>query len=103
MRRVQREKATILWFEEIQKEDAELVGGKNASLGEMYSKMGALGILVPNGFAVTTEAYRRFLDESGLGKDIAQELAGLNASDVKDLQRRGRRIRDRVSRAEFAE
>ena len=60
----------ILWFEEISIKDVPLVGGKNASLGEMYSKLTPKGVSVPNGFALTSTAYWKFLKNTGLEKEI---------------------------------
>ena len=72
----------IRWFDQISIQDVSLVGGKNASLGEMYRKLTPRGVRVPNGFATTANAYRLFLGESGLDAKIAQVLSGLNAGDV---------------------
>ncbi|MCA8988985.1 MAG: hypothetical protein KDA78_15175, partial [Planctomycetaceae bacterium] len=56
----------IRWFEEITIDDIALVGGKNASLGEMYRELTPEGILVPNGFAITAEAYHAYLAKTGV-------------------------------------
>ena len=68
----------IRWFAELGMEDVPLVGGKNASLGEMYRQLTPQGIRVPNGFAVTTDAYRYFLQAGGLGDRIRAILRGLD-------------------------
>src|SRR3989344_1488619 len=96
-----RAKATILWFEEVDKRDARLVGGKNASLGEMYSNLQHLGITVPNGFAITTNAYKAFLERNGLGKEIKNLLKKLDAADLKNLQETGKAIRQLILDAEL--
>lgn len=83
----------VRWFEEIGIEDVPLVGGKNASLGEMYRELAAKGVKVPNGFAVTAQAYWDFLRESGLEATIREMLKDLDARDLADLRRRGSRIR----------
>jgi pyruvate,water dikinase len=80
-------------FAELGIEDVPLVGGKNASLGEMYRNLSASGVKVPNGFAVTAEAYRYFLDANGLNERIQQALAELDARDVTRLAATGSRIR----------
>ena len=85
--------AYIRWFKEIGIEDVPLVGGKNASLGEMYREMASQGIKVPNGFAVTAEAYWSFLREAGLGARIQSLLENLDAQDVSKLQAAGGKIR----------
>tara|TARA_R110002049_G_scaffold4601_4_gene31872 strand:+ start:107057 stop:109483 length:2427 start_codon:yes stop_codon:yes gene_type:complete len=83
----------IRWFDQIGMEDVGIVGGKNASLGEMYRELTPRGIRVPNGFATTADAYRAFLYESGLDQKIPQILSGMNASDVGSLQHHGVIIR----------
>ncbi len=83
----------IRWFEDIGIEDVPLVGGKNASLGEMYRELAAKGVKVPNGFAVTAQAYRDFLTEDRLEATITDALKDLDARDLVNLRRRGSRIR----------
>src|SRR5689334_18165567 len=73
--------------------DLEEVGGKNASLGEMIRELSGLGVSVPDGFATTADAYRRFLTETGLAERIAAELEGLDTDDVGRLAEVGARIR----------
>lgn len=93
----------ILWFESIQISDVGVVGGKNASLGEMVRELSGKGVKVPNGFAVTADAYRYFLRENGLEKKIHAVLDGLNSRDTEDLQERGSRIRQIILAAELPE
>lgn len=93
----------ILWFKEISISDVGLVGGKNASLGEMYRELGKNGIKVPNGFAVTAHAYRYFLDHSSIGPKIQKELDKLNIKDMNKLAETGRKIRDLIRNCEFPE
>ena len=83
-------------FGEIGNEDVPLVGGKNASLGEMYCNLSAEGVRVPNGFAITSEAYRYMLDKAGAWEPLHAALDDLDITDVVDLARRGRRARDIV-------
>jgi pyruvate,water dikinase len=83
----------VRWFDEIDLADIALVGGKNASLGEMYRHLQAKGVRVPYGFAITAEAYRSFLRESGVKEQISSHLKGLNTGDVQDLRARGKAIR----------
>ena len=68
----------VRFFRDICSDDVPLVGGKNAALGEMYRELGSQGIPVPNGFAVTTEAYQRVLDEAGAWKELHDALDGLD-------------------------
>ena len=84
----------IRWFNELGIEDVPLVGGKNASLGEMYRELTPQGILIPNGFAVTAEAYRYVLDEAGAWNQLHQALDDLNPEDVSDLAKRARKARE---------
>ena len=85
--------ARIRWFEDIGIDDIPLVGGKNASLGEMYRELASRGVKVPNGFAITAEAYRSFLRETGLDQRITQIIRGLDTRDLDNLRQRGRQIR----------
>ncbi len=89
----------IIWFKDLSLKDVPKVGGKNAALGEMYSRLARLGIKVPNGFAVTSRAYWHFLKKSRLKKKISQILQGLNTRNIKDLQKRGRKIRQLILKA----
>ena len=86
----------IRFFSEIGIEDVPLVGGKNASLGEMFRELTPKGIAVPNGFAITAEAYRRALETAGAWPALKETLVGLDVSDVDDLARRAARAREIV-------
>jgi len=86
----------IRWFRELSIEDVALVGGKNASLGEMYCELTPAGIHIPNGFAVTADAYRWFLKASGLADTIQAILSDLDCSDLANLADRGRRVREAI-------
>jgi len=90
-------------FSEIGNQDVALVGGKNASLGEMYCKLSGEGVRVPNGFAITAEAYRYVLDQAGAWEALHDALDDLDVTDVTDLGRRGKRARDIVYGAGFPE
>ena len=70
----------VRYFEEIGIGDVPLVGGKNASLGEMYHELSADGVLVPNGFAITAEAYRHMLDAANAWAPLRAALDGLDES-----------------------
>lgn len=89
----------IRFFNELRIEDVPLVGGKNASLGEMYQALSPNGVPVPNGFAITAEAYRYVLKTNGLWDKLHQLLEGLNPDDVSDLQKRGHKIRQMIYEA----
>jgi pyruvate,water dikinase len=86
-------------FSAIRIADVPLVGGKNASLGEMYSSLTEKGGRVPDGFAVTAAGYRHFLAESGLDRFIASELAALDTKNLDQLRSRGQRIRQGILNA----
>ena len=83
----------VIPFAELGMDAVPIVGGKNASLGEMISKLNPVGISVPEGFATTADAYRAFLNDDGLGKRIDQELAHLDVEDIAQLTKTGNRIR----------
>ncbi|MDB1111041.1 phosphoenolpyruvate synthase [Pseudomonas extremaustralis] len=83
----------ILWFKTLGLNDVAQVGGKNASLGEMYQKLTGEGIRVPNGFAVTSDAYRYVLEHNNAWAPLHAALDGLDPDDIKDLQARGKRAR----------
>jgi pyruvate,water dikinase len=106
-------KPYILWFDEIGLNDLPLVGGKNASLGEMRRELTKYGVNVPNGFAVTVNAYHAFLDEGsvqewqyimkkpGVRENIRDILSDLAVEDVENLSERGSRIRRLIYSLEF--
>ena len=85
--------ARVIGLEKLGKHDVELVGGKNSSLGEMISHLANAGVSVPGGFATTAQAYREFLEQSGLNAKINAELAALNVDDVIALAETGAKIR----------
>lgn len=93
----------IRWFRDLNMSHVEEVGGKNASLGEMISGMGASGVNVPNGFATTAEAYRAFLAKDGLAERINETLANLDVDDVNALVKTGAQIRGWILAAEFSQ
>jgi pyruvate,water dikinase len=86
----------VKFFEEFGIDDVASVGGKNASLGEMYRKLSGKGVRIPNGYAVTAEAYRYMLEETGAVKVLHEILDDLVPSDVRDLARRAKRAREVV-------
>ena len=91
--------AYIRWFRDIGAGDLPLVGGKNASLGEMIGELAGAGIRVPAGFATTASAYREFMATAGLQARIAERLAELDVEDVAALARAGAEIRDWITAA----
>jgi pyruvate,water dikinase len=89
----------IRWFSEIGASDVALVGGKNASLGEMLGNLAPVGVRVPNGFAITADAYRFMLDQADAWPRLHRALDGLDVTDVDDLARRARDAREIVHSA----
>ncbi|MEE4245766.1 MAG: phosphoenolpyruvate synthase, partial [Kangiellaceae bacterium] len=91
----------VLWYDGLGMGDVEIVGGKNASLGEMISNLANVGVSVPNGFATTASAFRDFLSQSGLDARIHDELEGLDVDDVDKLAEVGAKIRQWVIETPF--
>ena len=86
----------VRFFEEFGIEDVPMVGGKNASLGEMFQKLSGQGVRVPHGFAITAQAYRYMLDKAGAWARLHAELDELDPADVAALARKGKRAREIV-------
>jgi pyruvate, water dikinase len=101
--RTPKENALILWFEEVGIADIPLVGGKNASLGEMIQELTPKGINVPTGFATTAYAYRYFVEKAGLQDKLRQLFSDLDVEDVLNLRERGRQARALVLNTPFPE
>ena len=91
----------IRWFRDIGIEDVPSVGGKNASLGEMLQALTATGIRVPDGYAVTADGYRYFLQANQLEEAIRTIMAAWKRDDVQDLVQRSKRIRNLILRGHF--
>ena len=91
----------VRWFSELGLADLEQVGGKNSSLGEMVANLSAAGVKVPDGFATTADAFRRFISQTGLGDLINARLKGLDTDDVDELARVGKEIRTAVIEQPF--
>ena len=99
----EKENKFILRFDEIWIEDVPYVGGKNASLGEMYRNLVPKGVNIPNGFAITAYAYRYLLKETWADKKIKEILSDLDTSDLDNLAQRGSRVRSLIKSLEFPE
>jgi len=95
------DKSLILWFDDIGIKDVPMVGGKNASLGEMYKNLTVRGVAVPHGFAITAYAYQHLLKSAGIENTIKDALDGLDTHDMQNLQERGKKVRDIIRTAEF--
>ena len=95
------DKALVLWFEDVGMSDVSLVGGKNASLGEMIQQLTPKGINVPGGFATTAYAYRYFIQQAGLETKLRQLFADLDVEDLGNLRSRGKQARALILNTPF--
>ena len=93
----------IKWFHEIGIDNVDLVGGKNASLGEMIQNLVVQGIRVPNGFAITAQAYFAILSANGLEKKIQNLLDTLDTQNIENLRECGKKIRQSILEAKIPE
>ncbi|MBW2980901.1 phosphoenolpyruvate synthase [Candidatus Woesearchaeota archaeon] len=98
---MKKEKSFVLWFNELGIEDVPSVGGKNASLGEMYRNLTKKKVNIPNGFAVTAYAYMYLLDKAKIMEHIKNILSDLDTSNMKNLIERGHKVREVIRNAEF--
>lgn len=95
--------AFVIDFKNLKIKDVPIVGGKNASLGEMYSSLTPKGVSVPDGFATTSYAYFTFIEEAGIKKEIRRILKGLNTSNYEQLSSAGSQIRRLILNSKFPE
>ncbi len=95
--------SNIIWFKNLSFKDNAEVGGKNASLGEMYQRLTRVGVRIPNGFAITTDAYREFLKSNNLDQRINEILADLKIDHLADLEKKSQQIRHLILNATFSE
>ena len=86
----------IKFFKELNNKDVPVVGGKNASIGEMFQELVPMGIKVPNGFAITSEAYWYLLDSGGIREKIKELLEGIDVTEIDVLNVRSKKIRDMI-------
>ncbi|MFH0987572.1 MAG: phosphoenolpyruvate synthase [Patescibacteria group bacterium] len=92
---------SILWFEDINLDDVPKVGGKNASLGEMIRELKKERILVPNGFALTSDAYFDFVEKSGIKKEIYKIISTIDIKNLKDLQKKSKKLQNLILKADL--
>ncbi len=95
------DKELIIWFDDIGIDDVPMVGGKNASLGEMYQHLTSEGVAVPHGFAITAYAYQYLIKSAGIEDGVREALAGLDTHDLHNLQERGKKVRAIIRGAAF--
>lgn len=93
--------ALVLWFDQVGIQDIPLVGGKNASLGEMIQQLASKGVKVPTGFATTAAAYRYFIETAGIEAQLRQIFASLDVEDINSLRQCGRQARSLVLQTPF--
>ncbi|HBH46256.1 MAG: phosphoenolpyruvate synthase [Candidatus Jacksonbacteria bacterium RIFOXYC2_FULL_44_29] len=93
----------IKFFKELGIKDVPTVGGKNASLGEMYRHLTTKGVKIPNGFAITAQGYQYFLKKNNLNEEMAKILEGLDTKDIENLRERGAKLRELILTASFPE
>ncbi len=96
-----KEQSLVLWFDQVGIADIPLVGGKNASLGEMIQQLAPRGVSVPNGFSTTATAYRYFVQASGLEENLRALFSDLNVEDVNNLRQRGKQARSLILHTPF--
>jgi len=93
----------VLWLSEVGLKDIGRVGGKNASLGEMIGHLSKMGVRVPEGFALTTEAFHKFVEDNALEDKIKDALNGLDPDNPSDVAARGKKVREMFIGSEFPE
>ena len=93
----------ILWFKDIWARDVSLVGGKNASLGEMYSRLTKKGINIPDGFALTSKAYWYYLRFNKIDKKLKEIFKEFNPKSLKSLEKTGKAARNLILKSELPE
>ncbi len=93
----------ILWFDEISKDDVALVGGKNASLGEMFSNLIDKGINVPDGFALTSSFYWQFIKENNLQEKLEKVFSDFDPQNIQSLQKTGKKSRNLIMRSNLSQ
>ncbi len=98
-----RKRALVLGFDEVGIKDVPLVGGKNASLGEMFCALKKKGVRIPDGFATTSFAYFKFIEDAGIKREVKQILNGLNVRNYGKLSEAGSKIRRLILKSEFPE
>ncbi|HJU46471.1 MAG TPA: phosphoenolpyruvate synthase [Chitinophagaceae bacterium] len=94
-------KANILLLEQVGINDIELVGGKNASLGEMLQNLTQLGVNIPGGFVITVNAYNSFIEFNNLQDEIKKLVKGIDHADIESLRRAGLQVRNLIRNSKF--
>jgi len=100
---MKKNKKYVLDFKDVHMDDVALVGGKNASLGEMMGHLIKKGVNIPGGFIVTAEGYKHFIEENDLEGFIKEQLSDLDTTDLENLSTRGKAIREAIKSKDFPE
>src|SRR6056297_2785142 len=95
------EDKNILWFEDITADHVEEVGGKNASLGEMYSELTKKGVNIPNGFAMSAAAFWRYVEHNDFNEELEQIFKEADLDKLSDLKQAGKKARNLIEEGEF--
>ncbi len=98
---ITKSKKLALWLKDVSNKDTKLVGGKNASLGEMFSKLSKKGINIPDGFALTSSAYWYFLKENGIDKKLKEIFKNFNPKSLASLKKTGKQARTAILRGKL--
>lgn len=98
-----KETALVLWYEEVNNQDVGIVGGKNASLGEMIQQLKTKGVNVPDGFATTAYAFRHFIANAGIESQLRELFSQMDINDVNSLQKTGKKARSLILNTPFPE
>lgn len=97
----ERSKKLVLKFSEISAKDVPLVGGKNASLGEMFNQLTQKGVKIPDGYAITSEAFWYYLRFNRIDKKLKEIFKKINRNNLKSLQEAGKKARQSILNAKF--
>lgn len=100
---MQKKQKYIIWFKDLSVKDVPLVGGKNASLGEMFSQLNGKGVNVPNGFALTSKAYWYYLKANRIDNKLVEIFKKFNPDSIKSLQKTGKTARQLILDSDFPE
>jgi pyruvate,water dikinase len=100
---MEKSEKNILWFNEVRMEDVPLVGGKNASLGEMYTQLTSKGVNVPYGFAITASFYWKFIKENNLDKNLSEIFKNLDPKNLQSVRAVGKAAREKIATGIFTD
>ena len=93
----------IIWFSDCSYKNKYLVGGKNASLGELYNLSQTINFNISNGFSVTTQLYKDFLDNNDIESKIQNLIVDINVSDIENINNISKKIKYLIKKSEFSD